>query len=451
MLFSHDLSGLIKYAGREPWKSRLDACLAEHLEPAADELGVDLVELLEIVGPQWEGPLWGCAFEDLLGREIDGQNLADDYLKRRGWNETAPVRTYVKALRETPMSLYEVSDIVPGQSMRLRDLLQDLEPVTVEERSASRTLRNWDRIATRLVRGNSRHVISGALLAFGPKASGQLISGLASISSRPDPGLDFDVTDRAALLRYSAPLFTATWLMEAAGAMQSVMPDLVNSDGDDILFHRLVFPLARGVTQKHLAGLLDTHGALSQESAKAWTWLEVKAAHPRKGGKARTKPLASAMDAGSAILGDLELSGRFLTIEVNSAQRAERAQQEFILLLGALVQPPLTEIRTVEQMMAELDDQHDPDDFGLDISSAEMQRIAHEMTDRHYREVCDKPVPALGGKSPRQMARTKAGRVKLAEWLKYIENNTASSGNGQMAGYSFAWIWDELGVADLRK
>ena len=80
-----------------------------------------------------------------------------------------------------------------------------------------------------------------------------------------------------------------------------------------------------------------------------------------------------------------------------------------------------------------------------------MQRIAHEMTDRHYREVCDKPVPALGGKSPRQMARTKAGRVKLAEWLKYIENNTASSGNGQMAGYSFAWIWDELGVADLRK
>jgi len=38
----------------------------------------------------------------------------------------------------------------------------------------------------------------------------------------------------------------------------------------------------------------------------------------------------------------------------------------------------------------------------------------------------------------------------VAEWLKYIENMTVKSGNEQMAGYSFAWMWDELGVADLR-
>jgi hypothetical protein len=161
LLASHDLSGLIKYASREPWKTRLDDCLAEHFGPATEELGIDFDELLDLVGPHWEGPLWGCAFEDLLGREIDGDNLADDYLKRRGWNETASVKAYIKALRETPMSLYEVSEVVPGQSMRLRDLLQDREPVTVQERSATRNLRNWDRIATRLIVGRSGTVISG--------------------------------------------------------------------------------------------------------------------------------------------------------------------------------------------------------------------------------------------------------------------------------------------------
>jgi hypothetical protein len=48
------------------------------------------------------------------------------------------------------------------------------------------------------------------------------------------------------------------------------------------------------------------------------------------------------------------------------------------------------------------------------------------------------------------MTKTKAGRAKVVELLKYIESMTAKSGNDQMADYSFAWMWDELRVADLR-
>lgn len=449
MLATHDLSGLIKYAGREPWKTRIDGCLAEHFGPAADELDVDFDELLDLAGPHWEGPLWGCAFEDLLGRDIEGENLADDYLKRRGWNEKPAVKAYIEALRDTPMSLYEVSEVVPGQSMRLRDLLQEGEPVTVQERSATRNLRNWDKIATRLIVGRSGTVISGALLAFGPEASAQLIDGFAKIGAQPDPELHFDVTDRAALLRHSAPLFTATWLIEAAGGMQSAIPDLVNGDGEDILFHRLVFPLSKGVTQKQIAARMNTLPALSPASAKFWNWLEDKRAKSKRAPKRDVQVLASTMDDGSTILGNVDLAGRFLTIEVNSVERAERAKRLFIPLLGELVQAPLTEIRTVAQMMAEQDPERDAV-AEPEIPLAEMQRIVGEMMDRQYRQVLDEPVPALGDKTPRQMAKTKAGRAKVAEWLKYIENMTTKSGNEQMAGYSFAWMWEELGVADLR-
>lgn len=449
MRATHDLSGLIKYAGREPWKARLDNCLADHFGPAADELDLDFDELLDLVGSHWEGALWGCAFEDLLGREIDGENLADDYLKRRGWNETPSVKAYIKALRDTPMSLYEVSEVVPGQSMRLRDLLQDGQPVTVQERSATRNLRNWDKIATRLITGRSGTVISGALLAFGPEASAQLIAGFSKIGAQPDPELHFDVTDRAALLHHSAPLFTATWLIEAAGGMEAAMPDLVNSDGDDILFHRLVFPISKGGTQKQIAARFNTVPALSPASAKFWNWLEDKHAKPKKTTKRNAQMLASAMDDGSTVLGNVDLAGRFLTIEVNSAERAERARQLFTTLLGEMVQAPLTEILTVAQMMAEQDRGRDAI-AEPEIPFAEMQRIVGEMMDRQYRQVLDEPVPALDNKTPRQMARTKAGRAKIVEWLKYIENMTAKSGNEQMAGYSFDWMWDELGVADLR-
>ncbi|WP_164852817.1 hypothetical protein [Novosphingobium umbonatum] len=48
------------------------------------------------------------------------------------------------------------------------------------------------------------------------------------------------------------------------------------------------------------------------------------------------------------------------------------------------------------------------------------------------------------------MTKAKAGRAKVVELLKYIENMTAKSGNDQMADYSFARMWDEITVANLR-
>jgi len=45
------------------------------------------------------------------------------------------------------MSLYEVSDVVVGESFRARDLVRGGAPVRVFERSATRSLSQWDRIA----------------------------------------------------------------------------------------------------------------------------------------------------------------------------------------------------------------------------------------------------------------------------------------------------------------
>jgi len=63
--------------------------------------------------------LWGCVFEDFLSRDLPGdRNMVDDYLKRRGYKESASAKAYMKAIRNAVMSLYEVSDIVPGRSSR---------------------------------------------------------------------------------------------------------------------------------------------------------------------------------------------------------------------------------------------------------------------------------------------------------------------------------------------
>ena len=202
---AHDLSGLMKYADRAPWDEAMDEMLSAHLGPAWEATGLEPDAIFEIIGDHWQGPLWGCAFEDLLTQELepDGRNLVDDYLKRRGWNEKAPNKAYMRALRDTMMSLYEVSEVVPGQSMTLRDLLRDVAPVTVREHGATQTLVNWDKIAARVVDVNGRHGISGALLPFSadgarlfvglkPKASpGQELPRVTSkvqVAPHPGPG-----------------------------------------------------------------------------------------------------------------------------------------------------------------------------------------------------------------------------------------------------------------------
>ena len=76
----------------------------------------------------------GVSFEDLVSTTREGLNIAEDYLKRRGWKESAGTRAYVQALRHAVMSLYEVSDIVVGESFLARDLVRGGEPVQVFER-----------------------------------------------------------------------------------------------------------------------------------------------------------------------------------------------------------------------------------------------------------------------------------------------------------------------------
>ena len=54
-------------------------------------------------------------------------------------------------LRHSAMSLYEVSDIQPGRSFFARDLIRGGDPVRVNERTATVTLKPWDRLAMPIV------------------------------------------------------------------------------------------------------------------------------------------------------------------------------------------------------------------------------------------------------------------------------------------------------------
>src|SRR5882724_1423497 len=188
MASKHLLQGLIKWSTREPWRDRFGEILEDHLLPTCDETDLEIDDIVATIGEDlFMSTVWACAFEDFLTREFDdGGNAIDDYLKRRGWKESASVRTYMAALRNSTMSLYEVSDIVRDTSFRARDLVRGGAPVLISERAATRTLKPWDRIAARVVQVGSQTQISGAVLPFDRDTSEELLKLLRKIAKRAE-------------------------------------------------------------------------------------------------------------------------------------------------------------------------------------------------------------------------------------------------------------------------
>ena len=446
----HDLKGLIRFLEREEWRECFEEVFDCHLGPVLDAGDIEFDDLAEILGDDWAMTLWGCAFEDFLTQEFDvpGGNVVDAYLKRRGWNERVQTKAYMKALRTSVMSLYEVSDVVPGKSLMARDLVRGGEPVAVSEGTATRALKQWDRIAARIVRVGSKNILAGGLLPFTPQATDALLDGLRQIFGKKGARKLPTVADHE--LQAVAFMFTLAWLSDTLERTTG-LPSLQNSDGDDLMFHDVMFPLAKGVTQKDVAARVNAIPAMARENAKFWNWLE-----DSPGEKENDKPAAlrfdTIMDSGQRVLGNVELKGRFLRLSTNSSARADKGAMLLSQALGDRVGAPLTEIRTPEQMIAE-QRRRGPEDADADIPPEIARQVAHQFLDRQYRETLDQPVPMLGGRTPRQAVQSAAGRQKVVEWLKYLESQTAKHPDpaDPVATYSFEWMWNELGVHDLRR
>lgn len=231
--------------------------------------------------------VWGAAFEDLLSADLPGgRNVADDYLRRRGWKEGVATRDYITGLRRSVISFYEVSGMAPGESMLLRDVVRGGDPVRVMEKRGSQGLRQWGRIATRVVPLQQHSVISGTLMVFDEKTSVALLAALGRVRKKAPREVaavakELGVAaDEGALTAEFAPdrqlaqaafMFTSTWLDAALRVAQGRdRPEMVNAEGDPIAFTLLHFPLRPGVTTERVRQALATLPSLRQENADFW-------------------------------------------------------------------------------------------------------------------------------------------------------------------------------------
>lgn len=469
MATGQSIEGLIKWVRRDGWREKFEDAFERHVGAACRGAGTGLDGLAEIIGDYGVSNLWGCAFEDFVSSGPDETNVAVDYLKRRGWKESAGTRAYIDALRHSTMSLYEVSSIVADASFLARDMVRGGEPMRVFERSATRSLKQWDRIAARIVTVLGKTQITGALLAFDhqlaekalvsiervrKQARAEALKLARSLARAADDGDIASITGVEEVLAGSAFMFSAVWLDDVLRrALNPSLPSMQNTDGEPLEFVTLHFPTMSKDKLVAIRAALDALPALRKENDTFWNWLETAKRPPKPGRKkVDAQTLSIAMDDGAIVLGNVEIGDKAVTLSVNSQARSERGRAMLEPALAGLVRAPLVERQTVEQMMATSPRRSGKALDAPPLPPDELKQVVHRGLSDHYRRTLDEPIPALGNLSPRQAARTAKGRDKVVAWLKMLENSTGRQGpDDPMASYDFTWIWEELGVTDHRQ
>lgn len=455
-------NGLIEWSRRDPWRERMGEIVERHIRRACDLNDIDIYDLPDVIGEHAMVAM-DCAFEDCCAVTWkDGSNLANDYLKRRGWKETVINRAYVEALRDSVVSLYEVSDVRPGESLLARDLVRGGDPILVSERTATKTLVQWDVIATRIVTVRGVVQMTGAVLAVERDLADEMLALMRRTQTRApeaaaeiaDPEfrtrLETELVNDEMLLSIAAPAITTLWLNDTIRRYLAPSPELANSDGEKMEFMTLHYRLLPGITAANVAGALSGKPDIrDEEDGEHWIWFAPE--KPNRKGRKSTQ--ADGADTGRTIYGHLTLGPTKLEVMVNSEDRATRIRNILAPFLDGLVQPPLVERITPEQAMAAKGVVAAPATRSLPegMSPEDMREAVRQVLDRQYRKVLGERVPMLGDKTPRQAVRSAKGRKAVANWLKGFEQNTARlTADDPMHDYDFSWMWEELGITDLR-
>jgi len=358
------IRSLMNWADRPEWASVRTAVFDAHLGPACERFAISQEELgHELAEHGYGSMLFGMMFEDFISRDPapDGNNLIDDYLKHRGWRESVHGRRYLQQLRDSVLSLYEVIEVSRGHHCDVRDLVRGGEPVRVHEHMGTQNLVQWDRIAARVLKSDGEYIFSGGILLFHQEAAQSLLRVLndtrkkltkaptrvAGKQAAPPP----EALDRQ-LLQEACPAFTWIWLMHTLEQLHAPPPEMVNSNGEALVFTESRFPFDEK-DRNAIIERLDAAAEWERDPAgePVWTWLP----KDQGAGKLPEQGLSiqSFYNSQFPISGTLELQPKALTFTANSLERTERGKETLIALLHDLVSPPLTKMQTPEQLMAE--------------------------------------------------------------------------------------------------
>ena len=408
------------------WADRLDELTDEEVKELAG------LEQSQAAFLEW------FAFDFLLAT---GQTIVDLFLERHGDRLRSGELRYLERLRRTHLRPYEVVAVKVDEALVLNDLWAN-KRIRVRERAGTHQVVQWDVIAARIMlgpRGDAE--IEGSPYLYPPSAKEALLKALRR--AHRDLARRFRKGDETARFKRGGMLYHLLWLDHVA---LRPLPRFVTAEGDEVVLARAVFDVK---DQAVVKAALAAHPDLVRQDDGSYVWLETEGAVRRR----PTRRSANAVEITSTRL-DVEGAGRRslgtvvpgpdrLVFEATSKPRAEQGRAMIETLAGAAVAYRATRYedggRAMKRRPAE-----PPRD--ADIPPEVVAQLTGQFYEEHYRKWVDAPLPALGGRTPREAAGLKSARPKLIALLKTMENTSKHERRKGRYAYDFGWMWEELGL-----
>ena len=349
-------------------------------------------------------------------------SAAQAYLLRKGKSLDPLARHYIEACVAAPLSFYDVVTCEPGRGFTLRDIIAG-EECNVSERSASRSLRAGDILFAKIARLEDIALLEAcSTVVIPPDRKGPILELRKNIRASHPP-----LSPADALGEWDSEML-AVYHGIADTLLDPAFPELRNTDGDPLSFHKLVFeiesPRAAFDALKDLALDADETELLAEAEFDAEGALH----RVQFDWKKRGNPINKSWD--NTVLGNLTIDGTRLTAEVNSEARAIRIREIVEKRRGARAKYLATEIQSTESMLARARAEGggkaarpQQEEHERLAALPEVQAMVTEHFRRHFESWVDQEIPALGGKTPRHAMKDPEGREMVEALVLQAERN----------------------------
>jgi len=325
-------------------------------------------------------------------------------------------------LRTNRYRLFEVQKVEPGVGETVQDLLSG-EVLEVNDISASYALVKWQVILARPLLTEGRLNFAGAVIPLPPMEKPALLDFAQELweeyrAQYSQASLNDFYRDHSLDLYHH--------FIEIATAPP---PPVYTPEGHPLVFStaRYTVKAPRAVEERldQAEEFVYAGPADEDETALAYVWLLRGRSHvpetsiEGRGLMMKTDWIADSGEPTYRSLGDVRLWHDRLEMGCLSRERLAAGKMLLRRVLGRLVRHQGDEFRDLDTSLASA--QLSPPDYEEEIPAEIAETLVRERMAAQYTEWLDSPVPALDGKSPRQVSRDPGAQKQLEELLKAVE------------------------------
>ena len=349
---------------------------------------------------------------ELAGPE--GRTVAELYAEERSGKLDRLERRLIESINRKPYSFWEVLSVVKGKGMTLQDILKGTR-IEVQEHTGSAYVQPGDVLFGRAVSVDGVGMLIGLSPTLIPPGRKPDIIQLRTHLHRDQSAITDDT-----LYEWDTEIRELYFNIDHS---LHAMPQLCNTDGHPMEFHRLIYDVCSADEAfKKLCDLCVTMTSeelgVDAKRDDAGRVTQVEIPWDRQGHKASP-------GMPNTVLGRIMIDGHRLIAEVNSAERADVLRREIGARLGDGGRFKVDEIQDLDSMMsrraAGTADRINSKEHEELMQHPEVQKQVAEMIGKHWEGWVDQKLPALGGNSPRDAMKTADGREAVEALLKDAE------------------------------